>query len=105
MKKRIGNDFQVAWMIRENGVAVDLSTVTDLEITAKHSRIRITIEPYFKISNGIAIINFTKEDIKQIGIYYLLATYRIPDANFEDGYRDVTADIDSFEIASRTDQE
>lgn len=104
MKKRIGNDFQMLWIITENGETVDISTVTDFALSV-HLSSSIYFTPDYVISEGSPLVQITKEQINELGTYYFLATWRVEDANYADGYRDVTADVTTFEIVPKSAQE
>lgn len=102
MKKRIGNDFLFYWIIKENGVVVNPESVHDFRIEIKHEFSGSKISPHFDIVNGSARVRC--EGIDKLGVYLLIATWRVTDTTFADGFRDCAADIESFEIVGRSAQ-
>lgn len=102
MKKRIGNDFLFYWIIKENGVIVNPESVHDFRIEIKHEFSGSKISPHFDIVNGSARVRC--EAFEKLGVYQLIATWRVTDTTFTDGFRDCAADIESFEIVGRSAQ-
>jgi len=105
MKKRIGNDFSVYWILKENDVTLDVSTVVDFRIKIVHDFSLSEHAPDFEIVNGSALVKCEKEQLTKMGSYSLIATWRVEDASFVGGYRDCAADVSKFEIVARTAQE
>ena len=87
MKKRIGNDFSFLWILTENGTPVDVSTVVDFALVIKHSSMNFAITPHFDIVDGNPIIECSKDQLTQLGKYYLIATWKTPEAYYTDGFR------------------
>lgn len=100
MKKRIGNDFLFYWIIKENWVIVNPESVHDFKIEIKHEFSGSKISPQFDIVNGSARVRC--EAFEKLGVYQLIATWRVTDTTFADGFRDCAADIESFEIVGRS---
>lgn len=102
MKKRIGNDFLFYWIIKENGIIVNPESVHDFKIEIKHEFSGSKISPEFDIVNGSARVRC--DAFEKLGVYQLIATWRVTDTTFTDGFRDCAADIESFEIVGRSAQ-
>ena len=102
MKKRIGNDFLFYWIIKENEVIVNPESVHDFKIDIKHEFSGSKTSPQFDIVNGSARVRC--EAFEKLGLYQLIATWRVTDTTFADGFRDCAADIESFEIVGRSAQ-
>ena len=102
MKKRIGNDFLFYWVIKENGVLVNPGSVHDFKIEVKHEFSGSKTSPQFDIVNGSARVRC--EAFEKLGLYQLIATWRVVDTTFADGFRDCAADVESFEIVGRSAQ-
>lgn len=102
MKKRIGNDFLFYWIIKENGVIVNPESVHDFKIEIKHEFSGSKTSPQFDIVNGSARVRC--EAFEKLGVYQLIATWRVTDTTFANGFRDCAADIESFEIVGRSAQ-
>ena len=103
MKKRLGNDFLFYWIIKENNVIINPDAVIDFKTTIRNRRSGYETVAEFDVVNSSPKIKC--ENLLNLGIYDLIATWKIVDATFTDGYRDCTADIQAFEIVSSSSSE
>ena len=103
MRKRIGNDFLFYWIIKENNVIINPDAVIDFKTTIRNRRSGYETVAEFDVVNSSPKIKC--ENLLNLGIYDLIATWKIVDATFTDGYRDCTADIQAFEIVSSSSSE
>ena len=103
MRKRIGNDFLFYWIIKENNVIINPDAVIDFKTTLRNRRSGYETVAQFDVVNSSPKIKC--ENLLNLGMYDLIATWKIVDATFTDGYRDCTADIQAFEIVSSSSSE
>ena len=99
-KIRIGNDFILVWVIERNGVAVDMTGVTNAVLTVRAFKKDVTI-PFKKLTNGI-LIEFTPAICDTLGVYNLQLSYSFHDDTLSDAERTCTVDIDAFEIVPKS---
>jgi len=103
MKKRLGNDFLFYWIMKENGVVVNPDEVIDFNIIIRHKSIGVKYPAHYDVIDGSPRVRC--EALQYTGIYELVATWRVIDDTFADGYRDCTSDVESFEIVNYSAQE
>ena len=103
MRKRIGNDFLFYWIIKENNVIINPDAVIDFKTTIRNRRSGYETVAEFDVVNSSPKIKC--ENLLNLGMYDLIATWKIVDATFTDGYRNCTADIQAFEIVSSSSSE
>jgi len=103
MKKRIGNDFLFYWIIKENGVIINPSEVLDFKIIIKHRRTGSEIVAEFDVVNSSPSIKC--ENLSNLGIYDLIATWKTVDYSFADNFRNSSADVQGFEIVTSSSLE
>lgn len=93
---RIGNDFVVVWAITRSGIPEDLNNITESVLTLRTFSQQQEIN-FIILDNNKLKIEFDDSIITKIGEYNLRF-------NYIDEGREITIDVDCFNIVGRTDQ-
>ena len=103
MKKRIGNDFLFYWIIKENNIVINPDDVLDFKIIIRHRRTGSEIVAEFDVVNSSPSVKC--ENLLNLGVYDLIATWKTIDYSFDDNYRNSSVDVQGFEIVSSSSSE
>lgn len=103
MKKRIGNDFLFYWIIKENNIVINPDDVIDFKIIIRHRRTGSEIVAEFDVVNSSPIVKC--ENLLNLGVYDLIATWKTVDYSFDDNYRNSSVDVQGFEIVTSSSLE
>lgn len=103
MKKRIGNDFLFYWIIKENNIVINPDDVLDFKIIIRHRRTGSDIVAEFDVVNSSPSVKC--ENLLNLGVYDLIATWKTIDYSFDDNYRNSSVDVQAFEIVSSSSSE
>ena len=100
IKKRIGNDFVLTWIINRDGLPLDFTGAFDEQLQLVHLGQSREI-PFQRTANSIRI-EFTPELAPHSAIYSLQYFFKLPDPTFRGGYRNRAIDANVVEIVPYT---
>lgn len=100
IKKRIGNDFVLTWIINRDGLPLDFTGAFDEQLQLVHLGQSREI-PFQRTANSLRI-EFTPELAPHSAIYSLQYFFKLPDPTFRGGYRSRAIDANVVEIAPYT---